>query len=192
MRAMSWVLFGANEDCHPGDSSSENCEKLLQRGSGEKVNIQDFGERGVQGNQIKRFSANHEQLMSPWRDLCFSKYERNKGWKHEICSWKYPRKLFHQFPWRTSASFSNLNSLRACQMSTVTVAQDLISADWLVSITQSCPTLCNPMNCSLPGSSLHGILQARVLEWVAISFSRGSSWLRDQTQVSRTTGRLFT
>ena len=122
--------------------------------------------------------------MSPWRDLCFSKYERNKGWKHEICSWKYPRKLFHQFPWRTSASFSNLNSLRACQMSTVTVAQDLISADWLVSITQSCPTLCNPMNCSLPGSSGHTISQARTLEWLAISFSSGYSQPRDWTHIS--------
>ena len=41
-------------------------------------------------------------------------------------------------------------------------------------VTQSCPTFCDSMDCSLPGSSLHGILQARVLEWVAISFSRGS------------------
>ena len=40
---------------------------------------------------------------------------------------------------------------------------------------QSCPTLCDPMNCSLPGSSVHGILEARILEWVAISISRGSS-----------------
>ena len=40
-------------------------------------------------------------------------------------------------------------------------------------VTESCLTLCNPMNCSLPGSSIHGIFQARVLEWVAISFSRG-------------------
>ena len=39
-------------------------------------------------------------------------------------------------------------------------------------VAQSCPTLCDPMDCSLPGSSLHGILQARVLEWVAISFSK--------------------
>ena len=39
-------------------------------------------------------------------------------------------------------------------------------------ITQSCPTLCIPMDCSLPGSSIHGILQARILEWVAIPFSR--------------------
>ena len=49
---------------------------------------------------------------------------------------------------------------------------------------QSCPTLCDPMDCSLSGSSIHGIFQARVLEWVAISFSRGSSWPRYQTQVS--------
>ena len=49
---------------------------------------------------------------------------------------------------------------------------------------QSCPTLCDPMDCSPPGSSVHGILQARILEWVAISFSRGSSWPRDQTRVS--------
>jgi len=42
-------------------------------------------------------------------------------------------------------------------------------------VAQSCPTLCDPMDCSLPRSSIHGILQARVLEWVAFSFSRGSS-----------------
>ena len=42
-----------------------------------------------------------------------------------------------------------------------------------VLVTQSCPTLCNPMNCSPPGSSVHGILQARILEWVAMPSSRG-------------------
>ena len=51
-------------------------------------------------------------------------------------------------------------------------------------VAQLCPTLCDPMDSSLPGSSLHGILQARVLEWVAISFSRGSSRPRDRTWVS--------
>ena len=52
-------------------------------------------------------------------------------------------------------------------------------------------TLCNSMDCSLPGSSLHGIVQARVLEWAAISFSRGSSQPRDRTQVSLIPGRRF-
>ena len=61
-----------------------------------------------------------------------------------------------------------------------------------VKVTQSCLTLCNLMDCSLPGSSVHGILQARVLEWVAISFSRGSSRPRDRTQVSCIAGRFFT
>ena len=48
-----------------------------------------------------------------------------------------------------------------------------------VLVAQSCLTLCDPMNCSPPGFSVHGILQAKILEWVAISFSRGSSQLRD-------------
>ena len=59
-------------------------------------------------------------------------------------------------------------------------------------VIQSCPTLHDPMDCSLPGSSILGIFQARILDWVAISFSRGSYWLRNQTQVSRIAGRLFT
>ena len=59
-------------------------------------------------------------------------------------------------------------------------------------VAQSCLTLCNPMDCNLPGSSVHGIFQARVLEWVAISFSRGSSWPWDWTQVSHIAGRHFT
>ena len=59
-------------------------------------------------------------------------------------------------------------------------------------VTQSYPTLCDPMDCSLPGSSIHGIFQARILEWVAISFSRGSSQPRDRTLVSHIAGRRFT
>ena len=46
-------------------------------------------------------------------------------------------------------------------------------------VAQSCLALCDPMDCSSPGSSVHGILQARILEWAAIPFSRGSSWPRD-------------
>ena len=49
------------------------------------------------------------------------------------------------------------------------------------SVSNSSLTLCNPMNCSMPGSSVHGISQARILEWVAIFFSRASSWSRDRT-----------
>ena len=59
-------------------------------------------------------------------------------------------------------------------------------------VAQLCPTLCDPMDCSPPVSSVHGIFQARVVEWVAISFSRGSSQPRDWTQVSSIVGRCFT
>ena len=59
-------------------------------------------------------------------------------------------------------------------------------------IAQSCTTLCDPVDCSLQGSSVHGFFQARVPEGVAISFSRGSSRPRDRTQVSRIAGRRFT
>ena len=59
-------------------------------------------------------------------------------------------------------------------------------------VAQSCPTLCDPMACSLSGSSIHGIFQARVLEWIAIAFSRGLSQPRNRIRVSRTAGRRFT
>ena len=59
-------------------------------------------------------------------------------------------------------------------------------------VTQSCLTLCDPMACSPPGSSIHGIFQARILEWIAIFFARGFFRPRDQTQVFHIAGRLFT
>ena len=59
-------------------------------------------------------------------------------------------------------------------------------------VAQSCPTLCDPRDCSLPGSSVHGILWATILEWVAMPSSRASSPPRDWTWVSRITGRFFT
>ena len=71
----------------------------------------------------------------------------------------------------------------------------LLSASWMVCVSlvaQACPTLCNPMDCSLPGSSVHGVFQARILEWVAIFSSRGSSLSRDQTCVSCFAGGFFT
>ena len=59
-------------------------------------------------------------------------------------------------------------------------------------VTKSCATLCNPVDCCLPGSSVHGILQARILEWVSIPFSRASSPPRDRICVSCTAGGFFT
>ena len=61
-----------------------------------------------------------------------------------------------------------------------------------VLIVQLCPALCDVMDCGPPGSSVHGILQARILEWVAIPYSKGSSWPRNQTWVSLIAGRSLT
>ena len=67
-----------------------------------------------------------------------------------------------------------------------------ILAESETEVTQSCPTLCDPMDCSLPGSSVRGIFHTIVLEWIAISFSSGSSQPRDGTQVSHIVDRRFT
>ena len=61
-----------------------------------------------------------------------------------------------------------------------------------VLVAQSCMTLCDPEDCMLPGSSVHGLLQARILGWVAIPLPGGFSWPRDWTRVSCITGRFFT
>ena len=82
----------------------------------------------------------------------------------------------------------------ACKVMSYTLnaAQNLKLLKGKVLVTQSCLTLCDRMDCSLPGSSVHGILQARILEWVAVFSSRGSSLLRDRIWLSRVTGRFFT
>ena len=80
-------------------------------------------------------------------------------------------------------------------MTQATLAEGVLTREYekvKAKVTQSCPTLCDPMDCSLPGSSVHGILQARILEWVAILFFGGSSQPWDRTQVSHIAGRFFT
>ena len=69
--------------------------------------------------------------------------------------------------------------------------QTIFNYQWKLKVAQSCPTLCDPMDCSLPASSVHGILQARILAWVAALFSRGLTQPRVQTQVSGIAGRFF-
>ena len=84
----------------------------------------------------------------------------------------------------------NVKSSRELLYNIGTIINDTVS-EW-VKVAQSCPTLCDPMDSRPPGSSLHGILQARILDWVAIPFSRRSSWPRNQTWVSCIIGRFFT
>ena len=66
----------------------------------------------------------------------------------------------------------------------IQICQPITTCMSACSVAQSCPTLCDPMDCSLAGSSVHGIFQARILEQVTISYSRGSSWPRDLTWIS--------
>ena len=91
--------------------------------------------------------------------------------------------------WRTTPPFL----LRAWrEVGPVICFSILLGQNRVSEVAQSCPTLCDPMDCSLSGSTVHGIFQARVLEWIAISFSRGSSQPRNRTRVSRIAGRRFT
>ena len=84
--------------------------------------------------------------------------------------------------------------LRIEKVRILSILSESISKPVLVMcvFTKSSLTLCDPMDCSLPGSLVHGILQARILEWVAISSSRGSSRPRDQTGVFCLAGGFFT
>ena len=96
--------------------------------------------------------------------------------------WKRWRTLFFLAP--KSLQIWNWKTLAPCYDQSKFESESLV--------TQSCLTLCNPMDCKLPGFSIHRIFQARVLEWVAISFSRGSSQPKDRTWVSHIVGRRFT
>ena len=98
--------------------------------------------------------------------LAFIWYE---NWKNVFCwgSWLSPEILGREeIPW--------FLLVRRCFS---------LSEKWVL-VTQSCPTLYDPMDCSPPGSSVHGTLQARILEWVSMLFSRASSPSRDITHVS--------
>ena len=72
------------------------------------------------------------------------------------------------------------------------VFSDVLCANEKVLYTQLLPTLCDPLDYSLPSCSVHGIFQARILEWITVPFSRRSSWPRDQTQVSCNEGGFIT
>ena len=87
-------------------------------------------------------------------------------------------------------SFSTSNLPPSALCPPVPLNQHAQGSEWVL-VAQLYLTLCDPVDCSLPGSSVYGILQARILEWVAIPVSRGSSRLRYWTWVSCIAGRFF-
>ena len=90
-----------------------------------------------------------------------------------------------------AASKKNTRDLSQSNISLNYKTGDIFKLRMGVLVAQSCPTLCGPMDCNPPGSSVHGILQSRILEWVAIPFSRGSSQPRNGTRVFCIAGRFF-
>jgi len=111
------------------------------------------------------------------------------GWHH----WLYG----HGFGWTPGAGDGQGGlvclGVSGCKESDTTEQLNWTNPRKESEVSQSCLTLCDPMDCSsLPGSSVHRIFQARVLEWVATSSSRRFSWPRDRTQVSCIVSRRFT
>ena len=114
-----------------------------------------------------------------YKYISFTKEYAKEPWAECRClkMWQRPnfKKKFHFFTRKTKL---------LSYLGKVLISMALILFTIGVLVSQSCPTLCNPMNHSPPGSSVHGILQARILEWVAISLSRGSARPRNRNWVS--------
>ena len=152
-------------------------------------------------------------LRSGWSWWCFSRFARDFGWcllQGASCRSLVGRP---RAVWRLSREISFLGLL-SCDPDVMNVAVEGCMIEnchfrgmgnktvfanpcwWNVKmevlVAQSCPTLCDPMDHNPPGSTVQWILQARILEWVAIPFSRGSSHTRDQTQVSYIAREFFT
>ena len=114
-----------------------------------------------------------------------------RNWGSESPSQDQPGSVSRQSLCSQQMLFSH--PLTPCYI--ILMFQDQINWGSIVSVSaeslQSCRTFCSPLKCSPPRSSVHGILQARILEWVAISFSQGSSRPRDWTQIPHFAGRRF-
>ena len=106
---------------------------------------------------------------------------------------RYFLKELHSFAYLLCSNLSHPNSLACWLYHWLLFKKCCVSSLCVccVSVTQLCLTLCSPMDCSPPGSSVHGILQARILRWVAMPSSRESSQPRDPIQVSLTAGGFF-
>ena len=97
----------------------------------------------------------------------------------------------HRHQGKVPSTLSGSES-EVCDLEQIFLSEaDLFDSVWVL-VAQLCPALCDPVDCSPPASSLHRILQARILEWIAILFFSGSSRPRDQTRVSCIPAIFFT
>ena len=139
------------------------------------ANAIDIGRSPGEGNDN---SVQHSCLWSPmdrgaWQSTVHRVTKSQTTWSYLACRY---------------ASWGSIKYINQVK------GHNLKSLQWKLGLgiwSLSCLTLCHPMDCSLPGSSVHGIFQAIVLEWIAISFSRGSSQPRAWTRVSLIVDRCF-
>ena len=133
-------------------------------------------------NTVGKRRALKELTVSCRRE---TRWERDWWWRVRVCSILISTKRQH-WSWRVRRQGSR-GFKSGARSATLPWEGSLAGYGMLGKVAHSCPTLCNPMD-----YTVHGILQARVLEWVAFPFSGGSSQPRNQTQVSLTAGRFFT
>ena len=149
-----WRGLEANTGISPLDSAQINSKK--------KKKVHSWGKRKKTNKHKIRLSKKHS--TSPG-------LSHSKHWNNRVISYEKMQLLLqvqvHQIQERES-SLTPWRSIRTCACV----------------LTQSCLTLCNPVDCSPKGCSVHGVFQARILEWVATPFSKRSSWLRDWTCIS--------
>ena len=124
----------------------------------------------------------------------YSRYKPETLWTSSSGAWSLHMGWGWLYPWKGKAAGTAFtrNTILPSPVTGISLSQQLREGVKVkVLVAQSCSTLCNPMDCSPPVSSVPGILQARILEWIAIPFSKGSSRPRNGTQIS-TVGGFFT
>ena len=149
--------------CHSGDPATMYRSPDYQAGEGGPIE-----RKALQDGRLEVGESPHEENGAAWPTA-----------RTQLCEWGHPE--IPRIIWVVSA------------ITTWNIDRHASWTEWIwIHFAQSCLTLRDPMDCSLPGSSVHGSLQARIQEWVASPFSRGSSQPRDWTLVSPITGRFFT
>ena len=141
--------------------------------------------------------SNHEQVAKAWARLVWARelsavQHSMPTLQAQLSCWKPPH--FHQGLLTNDLREGGNLSLFKLSMFTETFTTRGMKLIWWKWKSESLSRVwvCDPTNCSLSGSSVHGILQAKILEWVAMRSSRGSTWPRDWTWVSHISGSFFT
>ena len=154
------------------------------------------------GFKIPRSGCCHGQNLKEWWSYFQTKNQNMSQDNRLHCSWYKGHSEEKKFRCRSNDFNTHFNSwsmgitgpitwnIACLKFYSIGILKDKLVA--VVLVTKLCPTLCDPVDCSPPVFSVLGILQARIVKWGAIPFSRGSSWPIDQTQVSCIAGRFFT